>query len=356
MWPNKTKNRGLQVLVIIVLIGLVVSGCARGYASVATYEGGKVSLNQLNTYLGADKFFNFDGEEGQYAKRMADPGFKEGMLRRYIAFSKLSSTADDKAKQESSKKAKVQLAEVKKSIERQPAPNNDLNAILKGLAISADDLEKYIELQLNASAAMSKKFPDDKVKAEYDKAIKENKYAYIDDVTVRHILVAFKDAEGKEKLTKEAALTRAKEVKDKLDNGGDFAALAKEYSDDGNKDTGGIYEHANPNQWVEAFKNASLELPINEISEPVETEYGYHVMKVESRNSNKYEDVKEKIRGNFIQAFFGEYMTKEIPKIIKKINIPGVTPAPAPRVLPSVAPTVVPTAAATTAPSTTPAP
>ncbi|HEY0828781.1 MAG TPA: peptidylprolyl isomerase [Bacilli bacterium] len=342
--PKAAANRMLQVLLILVLIGLVVSGCARGYASVATYEGGKVSLNQLNAYLGADKFFNYNE---QYDQAAADPGFKEAMLKRYIAFSKLSSTADDKTKQESSKKAKDQLAEIKKSIEKQAAPNNDMNAILKSLTISADDLEKYIALQLNASAVMSKKFPDDKVRAEYDKVLKENKHAY-DRITLSHILVAFTDAEGKER-KKEDALARAKEVQDKLDKGGDFAALAKEYSDDpGSKEAGGVYAEADPNQWVPEFKKAALELPIDKISDPVETTYGYHVMKVTSRKSLAFDEVKEEIRGGLINTFFGEFMTNDLPKIIKKISIPGVTPSPDPAAAPSVAPTV--------APSATPAP
>ena len=81
----------------------------------------------------------------------------------------------------------------------------------------------------------------------------------------------------------------AKEVKTKLDAGEDFAKVAKEYSEDpGSADNGGLYENTPVSNWVEAFKEAAKTLPINKISDPVETEYGYHVMKVESRTEADY--------------------------------------------------------------------
>ena len=80
---------------------------------------------------------------------------------------------------------------------------------------------------------------EEEIKAEYDKAP-----ADFNVVSVRHILIGTIDPNtGAELKTDEEALKLAKEVKAKLDAGGDWNALAKEYSTDtGSKDNGGLYE------------------------------------------------------------------------------------------------------------------
>ncbi len=122
-------------------------------------------------------------------------------------------------------------------------------------------------------------------------------------------------------------------MQDKLNGGGDFDALAKEYSDDpGSKETGGKYENAEVGQWVPEFKKAAIELPIGKISDPVETSYGYHVMKVESRSSKTFDDVKAGLRSEAAQAKIYEFLEKELPGLIQTNNMPKpeATPAPTP--------------------------
>lgn len=95
---------------------------------------------------------------------------------------------------------------------------------------------------------------------------------YIDnskkEVNARHILV-------------EDEATAA-EVKDKLNQGGDFAALAKEYSTDtGSAENGGSVDWFGVDaQMVPEFIDTSFALEKNEISEPVKSQYGYHIIQV----------------------------------------------------------------------------
>ena len=151
-------------------------------------------------------------------------------------------------------------------------------------------------------------------------------------VSVRHILVATSESdpatqESKELRTLEEALARAKEVKAKLDAGGDWTALAKEYSDDGgSKEKGGLYEDATAGSWVEAFKKAALEQEIGVIGEPVETEYGYHVMKVEKREEKTYDQLtdeqKEQVKSAAAYTYMEKFMTEEMPKQELNITLP----------------------------------
>ncbi|GAA0314025.1 posttranslocation chaperone PrsA2 [Bacillus carboniphilus] len=105
---------------------------------------------------------------------------------------------------------------------------------------------------------------------------------------VRHILVEDEET--------------AKEVKQKIEEGGDFAELAKEYSTDpGSKDSGGeVGEVAVDTNMVEPFKKAALSLDVNEVSEPVESQYGFHIIQVtEAEEKPAFEDAKEQVKADY---------------------------------------------------------
>lgn len=68
-------------------------------------------------------------------------------------------------------------------------------------------------------------------------------------------------------------------MKQRLDNGEDFAALAKELSTDtATAEKGGDLGELNPDQLVREFTVAAYKLKENEISDPVKTDYGYHII------------------------------------------------------------------------------
>lgn len=98
-----------------------------------------------------------------------------------------------------------------------------------------------------------------------------------------HILIMHNDSKRKPPeiaRTKEEALTRAKEVVTKLKAGGDFAELAKEYSDGPTKTRGGDLGIFPARAMTPEFSEATLALKEGEFTdEPVETPFGYHVIK-----------------------------------------------------------------------------
>lgn len=120
-----------------------------------------------------------------------------------------------------------------------------------------------------------------------EKELKEYYETKQPDVKARHILVGPEDE------------AKAKEVKEKLNKGEDFAALAKEYSIDTvsaeqGGDLGFISMDA-PNL-DEQFKEAAFALNVDEISEPIETQFGWHIIQVtEKKEKEPYEKVKEQL-------------------------------------------------------------
>lgn len=107
-----------------------------------------------------------------------------------------------------------------------------------------------------------------------------------------HILVSFAEedteegteesAEGEEAepaMTKEEAKAQADDLKAQLDDGADFGELATEHSDDtGSAQQNGELGYVSEGQMVEEFETALFELEPGEISEPVESQFGYHII------------------------------------------------------------------------------
>jgi foldase protein PrsA len=96
----------------------------------------------------------------------------------------------------------------------------------------------------------------------------------------------------------------AKEIKQKLADGTDFAELAKEYStDEGSKESGGELGFFPRGTMVTEFEDVAFALPVNQISEPVKSEYGYHIIMVEEKKEAKeanYDDSKAAIKETLI--------------------------------------------------------
>jgi parvulin-like peptidyl-prolyl isomerase len=120
-------------------------------------------------------------------------------------------------------------------------------------------------------------------------------------VTARHILIRFKGSpvglkDGQKDLTDEEALAKAKDLRAKIVAGGDFAALAKAESDDvGSGANGGSLGEFTRGRMVPQFDEAAFTLKVDEVSEPVKTQFGYHVIQVTKHDTKKMDDVKNEI-------------------------------------------------------------
>jgi peptidyl-prolyl cis-trans isomerase C len=122
-----------------------------------------------------------------------------------------------------------------------------------------------------------------------------------DGVTARHILVRVQGSRvplrpGQKELTDAEALAKAQELRKRIVAGEDFATLAKAESDDaGSGANGGDLGTFHHGQMVAAFDAAASSLKPGEISEPVKTEFGYHIIKVEKRETKTFEEARPEI-------------------------------------------------------------
>lgn len=114
----------------------------------------------------------------------------------------------------------------------------------------------------------------------------------IEQTHVRHILIklneVLSEADGKRKL---------EGIKERLDNKGvKFEDMARQYSDDGSANNGGDLGWVNPGDTVPQFEKVMTELPLNQISEPVRTPFGWHLIQVIERRKQDMSKEAERLK------------------------------------------------------------
>jgi|TARA_B100001059_G_scaffold16428_1_gene13526 peptidyl-prolyl cis-trans isomerase SurA len=127
----------------------------------------------------------------------------------------------------------------------------------------------------------------------------------IQEVKARHVLIKrtaiVSDKEAKEKLI---------ELKIRIENGESFSDVARAHSDDTmSAASGGILEWTNPGSFVPAFEDKVTSLPLNKISEPFTTQFGWHILEVLGRRD---QDNTEIIMQNLARQYITSSRTREV--------------------------------------------
>ena len=164
----------------------------------------------------------------------------------------------------------------------------------EGVAESDDYKRRLAAYQAKAlrdsylSQVISKEVTEDEIKVVYEEEAKKLKET--ERVRARHILVASEK--------------EAQAVIDKLAKGEKFEALAKQFSLDGSKDYGGDLGYFSAPEMVPAFSTAAFALKKGEVSQPIKTDFGWHVIKLEDRKqgtAQPYDQVKNAIRNVLVR-------------------------------------------------------
>jgi foldase protein PrsA len=150
------------------------------------------------------------------------------------------------------------------------------------------------------------KVSDGEAQQYYDQNI--DRYKVADSRQVRHILVKTK--------------AEADKLRGELQNGASFATLAKEHSEDpGSKEQGGKLT-VSKGQTVEAFDKAAFSLDTNEISDPVKTQYGYHIIQpltdVKKGRVTAFTDVRTQIKSQLLQQKKSDAVSDWVAKVEKQ--------------------------------------
>ena len=210
------------------------------------------------------------------------PEFSIAILNQLITIQSLLQKATDADRAAGKADADAQYA----SLVKRFGSNEAFERQLKAVGMTATDLRAKAAQEATAKAALKRELniavTDDAAKAFYAKRAAD--FEQPEMVHVRHILLMTMDPATRAPLATNAAAAKRKQIEDLLKQvraGGDFAALAKQYSEDpGSKASGGELSEFPRGQMVPEFEAAAFSLNTNQISDVVTTQFGYHIIQL----------------------------------------------------------------------------
>ncbi len=275
------------IVVLLVAAAILLSFAFKNDEAVAKFNGESISKDDLYKEM-----------VEQYGAATVDQIISDKIVAAEAKKQKVSVSASELNKE---------IDNLKESYGGEEAFNQALESNNTTLAVLKKDLQNYLTIKKLLTPEIS--ITDDEMKAYFE----ENKdsFAEAEQVKASHILVADEKT--------------ALEVKQKLSDGGDFAELAKEYStDEASKEQGGELGYFSKGTMVTEFDDVAFTLAVNQISDPVKTDYGYHIIKVEGKKDAKeanYDENKAEIKETLLsQKIDSEYSTW-IEKKKKSYNI-----------------------------------
>ncbi|PRX27697.1 peptidyl-prolyl cis-trans isomerase C/foldase protein PrsA [Orenia metallireducens] len=311
-----------KISLILMALLLLISSIAIGAKEdndnnlVATVNGEGITEAQLNQFTNIQQLYRELAQANRdFAQLLFSSDEGKELLNEYRK-QKLNSLVNMKMLEIEAKNQEITISEDEKN----SMLNNKIDSIKKQNQLTEEQLvdalnskginsiEEFKKMiwQDNKDEILIQKLQQEVVdgvvitEEEVENYYEENKSKFKRPARVkaRHILVTTDDK------TDQEAKAKAKEVINKLKEGADFATLAKEYSEGPSAENGGDLGYFSKGQMVPAFEQAAFNLQVDEISEPVKTKFGYHIIKVEDKQEAEIvslADAKEKIKNLLTQ-------------------------------------------------------
>ena len=332
-----SKHLSLKVaLVLCALISVVLAGCQpaettansdSGAKKVATFEGGEVTEGELQEFAQQSGLGELDPNSPEYetAVQQVMPQLVGIEIAKTYAQEEGITVSDEEVDKEI-QAIKQQVGEQARSSGQDVSDQEAFDQALEQNQISEEELRQDVRENLPVQQVQERVSGDaepsqEEVQAFYD----ENKAAQFTQPAqrcVRHILFN-KDQQQK-----------AEDVKAQLQDGGDFAELAKENSQDpGSAENGGDLGCLGKGETVPPFEEAAFAADQGEIVGPVETEFGYHLIEVtdiREEQTQPLEDVEGQITAQLAATQQEEEFTKWIEDQKQQRNVkylPGYKPS-----------------------------
>ncbi len=258
---------------------------------VAIVNGEKVFRKDFDRRLEALKSMNQEISRS-VEMLVVDQLTKKLLLKQFV---------DNQNIEVSDKEIKGEIEKIEFFLKSNPSTaEKSLKEILESKGSSIEALKGEIKETLALSKYLDKVISDDEKRSYFE----ANRSAFNGEkVKTSHVLI------DTTKLKTDAELEKAKqeieEVKKEIDNGADFAEMARKYSTCPSAENGGdIGFFQRKGSIVEEFAKVAFSMEVGEISEPVKTQFGYHIIKVTDKEEGKdvsYEDVADMVDFVYMQ-------------------------------------------------------
>lgn len=203
-------------------------------------------------------------------------------------------------------------------IEKQYPSQEAFKEALQKYGINIETLEKKIKKDILIKKLMEKEIKvnltDEEVEEYYNKNFQ--KFKKPESIRLRYILIKFRPTEPD---FRKKAKAKAEEVLSKLDSGKDFAEMAWSYSDDRSRVKGGDIGYIHKGRFTPEIENVAFSLRKGEVSDLIENDYGYHIVKVEDKKPSRqipFLEIKEKLKAELTSS----YQAEKKEKLIKRLR------------------------------------
>jgi foldase protein PrsA len=288
---RKTAEKLLLPIIIVLVLAMAIGVFYIGLPQLPSgeyvaYKGPVAKLNGENV---SDKEFNnYLDQLTQQAAQYGTDTTSADILDQALTYS-LQALARKQAIKEA--KVKVSGADIDKFIKKRWATEEEVQSVMQQYNFATKaDFRKAVQDSLEVQKFWAAKARELKMTVSKDEVL-----GMLEQIEISHILIGTKDQDGKDVMTDAEALKKANDIYQKAIAGSDFAELAKANSDDpGSKDKGGSLGKMPLTQFkqsmVKEFVDASLPLKVGEITKPVKSTYGYHIIKLLARDMPKGKD------------------------------------------------------------------
>lgn len=294
------KNKMTKVAIGMTALGLILTGCGANKDVAAKVNGIEIPMKSyVNEYKStATQVMTNYGEEFLNQPSQADPNKK---MSEAVRENVLNNLVQMEILRQDAEKSKITVSDedIDKYIDQTKQMYGEEEAFNKALeeqGISLEYYKEYIKRGLLMQKYHQEKVKEIEPKDEELKEYYEKNKEKFQTVSAAHILVKTED--------------EAKQIKAELDSGADFAELAKTKSQDpGSGQQGGDLGSFTKGQMVKEFEDKAFSMKEGEISEPVKTQFGYHIIKL-NKMQNDFESQKETIKAQLVQEKFTNYVKK----------------------------------------------
>lgn len=297
---------------------------------LATVGNEKITKGDLDKLISPQlkQQFGDDYENNDKAKEQVKQVKQQG-LTSLVGQKVLLQEADKLGLKPSDDEINKQVDDQINQYKAQYSGEGQFESVLQQNGLTEDQLRELLKNEIITQAVKTDlvkdvTVTDDDIQTYYNEN-KDSQFSVGAGATVSHILVAEKASDGS--IDFDASLTKANELKAKLDAGADFATLAKENSaDPGSKDKGGSlgFQAYNTTQLVPEFVEGFKNLKEGEISAPVKSKYGYHIIKatgLKEAQVTPFDQVKDQIKSSLLQQKQGEVSNSKLEEWKKDLNV-----------------------------------
>ncbi len=303
--------------VAIVLFSVVSSNAAsqkEGFAAKVNGVGiKKTTLDAaVNNFIENQKMFGTTVKEEEKDK------LKKDILNELVSAELLYQASQKVGLGDMSKDVDSQLENIKKGF----GSDQEFQKVLKERGIEVKDLKEDIKKGVSINAYLEKNVfsklspvTEDEKKQEYE--ANQDKLNVPDEVKASHILIKVGEKATPEE--KRIAKEKIEALRTRAMSGEDFAKLAKENSEDGSAPNGGDLGYFRKGQMVKPFEDTAFGLEKDQISPVVETQFGYHVIKVTDKKATHtltYEEVSKDIE----KFLMNKHKRDEVNKTLDTLN------------------------------------